>query len=172
MKRNLMKSLALAGLAALLIQPALQGKIRKGTWEVGLAGSYSSLDAGGSDIDLAQINLKFGYFVTGVVQTSGMLTYLDADLDGDSLKATMLGGALDFYMGSTEIQPYIGASAYWVDVELEGLGSADDMAWDAHAGIKQFVAENVAIDYRVSYIVFDDLDLDGFSVGVGLSYLF
>jgi hypothetical protein len=168
-----MKHLVLIGLIALGLQASVQAGVSKGTWELGLAGSYSSLDAGGVDIDLTQANVKAGYFASDSIQISGMLTYLNADLDGDSLTATMLGSAIDYYFGSDgNAIVYIGASAYWVDVDLEGLGSGDDFAWDAHAGIKHFIADNVALDYRLSYMVFDDLDLDGISFGIGLSFLF
>lgn len=173
MKLNMIKHLVVIGLIAFGFQSAVHAGVAKGTWELGLAGSYSSLDAGGVDIDLTQANIKAGYFASDKVQVSGMLTYLNADLDGDSLTATMLGTALDYYFSSdANAIVYIGASAYWVDVDLDGYGSGDDFAWDAHAGIKHFVADNVAIDYRVSYMVFDDLDLDGISLGVGLSFLF
>lgn len=173
MRQNIMKHLVLIGLIALGLQASVQAGVSKGTWELGLAGSYSSLDAGGVDIDLTQANIKAGYFASDSIQISGMLTYLNADLDGDSLTATMLGSAIDYYFGSdANAIVYIGAGAYWVDVDLEGLGSGDDFAWDAHAGIKHFVADNVALDYRISYMVFDDLDLDGISFGIGLSFLF
>ena len=171
MKTTQLIKLLLTGAAILGLQFGLTAGVEKGTWELAMSGSYSNLDAGGSDIDMIQANLKAGYFTTSAFELSGMLTYLDADLDDLDLKATMLGAGADYHFGSGDILPYVGAAIYWVDVELEDL-SDDDFAWDIHAGLKQFVAENVAIDYRVTYVSFDDLDLDGFSVGFGFSFFF
>lgn len=152
---------------------ASHGAVRQGLVETSFSGAYSELDAGDSDIDLLLVDVKAGYFVTNALQISGAVSYFDMDIDGDGLDALMLGAGADYhFLTQTEIVPYVGAGINWVDVNFDGIGDDDDYAWEARAGMKQFVAQNVAIKYQVSYIDFDDLDLSGITVNVGLSFFF
>lgn len=151
----------------------LEGAVQKGLWEVNLSGSYSSMDAGSVDLDLALATGSAGYFVTNNIEVSGMLTYMNADVLGEDLTALLLGTAVDFHLNTdSAFVPFVGAAIYYADAEVEGLGSDDDWAWEARAGIKQFVAENVAINYQVSYIDFDKLEMDGITVSLGISFFF
>lgn len=88
------------------------------------------------------------------------------------IKAKSLGAGVDYHFNTAnKFVPYVGGKLSWLDVDLGGM-SDDDWSWQVQAGIKHFVADNVAIKYEVSYMEFDDLDLDGFTFGVGLSFFF
>lgn len=146
--------------------------VEKGDWELDFSGSYSTLDAAGSDLDLGTVSAKIGYFVSDMFEPGGMLTYLDAELDGVDISATLLGVTFDAHFNTdSSFVPYAGAGFYYVDAELDGLND-DDTAWEIRAGIKQFIAENVAINYGISYMEFTDLELDGVSAVLGLSVFF
>src|SRR5690606_21070988 len=111
-----------------------------------------------------------GYFVTNNIQISGSVSYLDTEIEDMGLDALMLGAGIDYhFMPRSEFVPFVGGSIRWVDVDVDGLGGDDDFAWEIRGGAKQFLARNVAIKYQVSYLEFDDLDLDGIIVSVGLS---
>lgn len=164
---------AALGAALLLMTATSHAAVQQGDWELGFSGSYSALDAGGADLDLLLLDGKAGYFVTSGLQVSSSLTYLDAEIEGDSLDAIMVGGGADYHFNTqSTFVPFVGAGISWVDVDVGGLGGGDDFAWEVRAGAKQFVAENVAIKYQVSYLEFDDLDLDGVNVNIGLSFFF
>jgi opacity protein-like surface antigen len=147
--------------------------VRQGMVETSFSGAYSHLKSGGDSMDLWLGDVKAGYFVMEPLEVSVAATYLKADLGGGAdLRALMLGAGVDYhFMTRTPLVPYVGAGLHWVDLKSGGAGS-DDWAWDVHAGLKQFVSQNVAIKYEVSYLKFDDFDLKGINVSVGLSFFF
>lgn len=161
--------------AAVLVLPAafLNATVNQGTWEIGFSGAYSSLDVGPDDVELLQADATVGFFVTNGLQISGSIGYLDADLDTFEFEALTLGAGADYhFMTRSPFVPYVGGGLRWVDVDVDGLGSDDDWAWEVRAGAKQFITRNVAIKYQAAYFEFDDLDLDGFNLSVGLSFFF
>ena len=152
---------------------SLQGAVQEGLWEVNVSGSYSSMDVQTVDLDMALFSGSAGYFVTNNIQVGGMLTYMNAEVLGEDLTAVMLGTAADYHFNTqSTFVPFVGAAFYYVDVDVDGLGSDNDWAWEARAGVKQFVAENVAITYKLAYMDFDELEMDGITVSLGLSFLF
>lgn len=148
--------------------------VKQGDVEADFQISYSNLDAEGSDLSLLLTNANVGYFVTDGMELGASLTWLEADLDGDDLSAVLLGTGIDYHFAtSSGLVPYVGAGAYYAEADLDG-DSVDGWAWEVRAGLKQFVAENVAIKYQISYIDFDldDVNIDGINVGVGLAIFF
>lgn len=158
---------------AVLVAPfGASAAVHKGLTEINASASYSSLDAEGTDLDLGLFSGSVGYFVTNGLQVTGAVTYMTADIDGVDLSATLLGGAVDYHFNTqSRLVPFIGARAHYVRVDVDDLDD-DDWGWEVRAGLKQFVADNVAIRYSVSYLKFDKLELDGISAGVGLSFFF
>ena len=170
--KNKLITLAALGAAVFSVSTGADAAVRQGNIETAFSGSYSNLDSPVGDMDTLILDVKAGYFVTAPIEVSAGLSYLDADLAGTDLEALMVGGGVDYHFNTqSQFVPYVGAALHWVDVDVAG-GGDDDWAWEAHAGLKQFVARNVAIKYQVSYIEFDDLDLDGMMVNVGLSFFF
>lgn len=170
---NKMKTGTALFAAAILGTGAIaQGAVQKGTWELGFSGSYSALEAGDVDIDLLLANVEAGYFVTNAIQVSGAVSYLDAEISDLGIDALLLGVGADYhFVNESNFVSYVGGGLHWVEADVAG-GHEDDFAWELRAGLKHFVAQNVAIKYEVSYLSFDDLDLDGWNFGVGLSFFF
>lgn len=158
---------------AVIVAPlGASAAVQKGLMEVNASASYSSLDVDGGDLDLGLVSGGLGYFVTNELQVTGGLTYMMADIDETDLRATLLSAAVDYHFNTqARLVPFVGARAHYVRVDVDDLDD-DDWAWEVRAGLKHFVADNVAIRYSVSYLQFDKLELDGVSVGVGLSFFF
>ncbi len=183
MKKKILMIAAL-GAAAFGISTGANAAVRQGQFETSFSGSYSAMEMGGADMDTLAVDVKAGYFVTTPIQVSIGLSYLDSDMENVfapgvdiELEALMVGAGVDYhFMTSSQFVPYVGGALHWVDVDMDtnvgGQGGDDDWAWEVHAGIKHFVARNVAIKYQVSYIEYDDLDLDGINLAVGLSFFF
>lgn len=170
----------------------VNGAVQKGAMEVDFALSGSWMDAevsspagsGSLDVDTLSLGASFGYFVTDAIETSVGLSYVNVDLDGIADIEAILGSvALDYHFNTqSTFVPYVGAALYYGDFEVDApdlTGSMDDWAWEVRAGLKQFIRENVAIRYTVSYlqtsemdIGIGDLEIDGFNIGIGLSVFF
>jgi opacity protein-like surface antigen len=170
--QNICKLILILSLGFAAAAP-LQAELEKGDWDLDFSASYTSLDASGSDLDLITGSVSAGYFVTPMIEIDGGVTYLDADIDGGDLKTWLLEAGANFYFNTSgTFHPYVGGGIFLADVDVGGLGDEDDWGWRLRAGIKQFITDNVTIDYEVSYIDFDDLDLDGIMVGAGLGFHF
>ena len=173
--KNIAKQLRWLAVPALLLSATLntQAAFTQGSQEVDLSASYSSWDAGAGDIDLLMLTGSYGYFVTKNIEISGEATHLDADLGVNDLEATMLGVGGDFHFSpESDFVPYVGAGINWVDSEINGIAGDDDFAWEVRAGLKQFLTGNVLLKYEINYMEFDDMDMDGINVSVGLGFVF
>lgn len=188
---KLRKTLLLIG--AIAAPMFAMGAVQKGAKEIdfSLSGSWMDTKVSGSggsgslDVDMINIGGSFGYFVTDAIQTTVGLAYLDVDFDGAAdLEALLASFAVDYHFNTqSTFVPYIGAAVYYGDFEADVDGmkaDADDWAWEVRAGLKQFITDNVAIRYTVSYFETDGvkigndmkLELDGIQLGVGLSVFF
>jgi hypothetical protein len=145
-------------------------------FELILSGSWMSLDAGDADVESTLVTASFGYFATERLQVVFALDYLNADLDGLDLSSTGLGLGADYHFGQpgqgNAFIPYAGAGVAWMNVDLEGFGDDDDWAWEVRAGLKQYVGDRAVIKYQAGYRSYDELDLEGFSVTVGIGIRF
>lgn len=172
MNKNKLITWALGAVIA-LSATVTNAAVRQGMWETSFSGSYSHLKVEDESVDLWLLDVKAGYFVLEPLEISVAANYLKAEVDTFDLRGIMLGAGVDYhFMTQTQLVPYVGGALHWVDVKVGGLGSEDDWAFDVHAGLKQFVSQNVAIKYEVSYLKFDEMDLDGINVSVGLSFFF
>ncbi len=142
--------------------------------ELTFSGSWTSLDAGAADVNTTQVDAVFGRWVTDALLVFGGVNHMSADLDGDDLDTLALRAGADWHFGKrgSAFVPYVGAGVAWVRVDADGVGDEDDFAWDVHAGVRQYVGDRVVIKYEAAYRSFDELDLDGFSVSVGIGLRF
>ena len=173
MKRLLKGTIGIILAAALLGVTSTEGAFMKGSKEADLSVSYSGLDAAGSDLDLLQISGSYGYLVTDSFSINAALSYMDVDLAGMSLDSTLLGVGIEYHFSPEgDLVPFAGVTFDFADINVGGLGDDEDWAWDVHLGVKQFLRENVIVKYQVGYIDFDDFDIDGVNVSVGLGFVF
>lgn len=165
--KNLFKSLVLA--AALAAPFGASAAVQQGLMEVDFSASYSSLDVYNADVDLGLFSGSFGYFVTDALEVNAGLTYLHADVEGVDIDAVLASGGVDYHFNTqSDFVPFVGGALYFGYADFAG-NDGDDWGWEVRAGLKQFIRENIAIRYTVSYMNFDELELDGISVGVGLA---
>lgn len=173
--KNITKKLRWLAVPAMFLSALINAEaaFSQGSQEIDFSASYSSWDANGGDMDLLLLSGSYGYFVTENIEISGELTHLDADVGVDNLEATLLGIGGDYHFSpNSNFVPYVGGGFNYVDAEMAGFGGDDDWAWEVRAGIKQFLTDNVLVKYEVNYMEFDDLELDGINVSIGLGFVF
>lgn len=152
----------LAGLFALGVVTTGDAQIRTGTQETGFSGSFVD-----NDDRFWNVSGYYGYFYNQNLQILGI-----GELQGASGASTTgsLGPGLDWHFrGAVQesFLPYAGVSY------LFGIDSGVSDTLNAHVGLKQFVARNIAVKYQVGY-GFDPSETSdsAFRASVGLSFFF
>jgi hypothetical protein len=135
------------------------GAIDEGAMEVG--GLFAWFKTDTVDIGLAIVN--GGYMVTD--QLEGKLSWM-AFL-GDASGGLITPGADWLFTGlHPTVVPYAGGGYSLAYGDADGLDSID-----LHAGVKQFLTERIAIDYRFSYLSPTDSAYDSTTImQVGFTY--
>lgn len=116
----------------------------------------------GYELWLARSNV--GLFLTDQWQLSARVTLVES---GD-LYGYILGG-VDYYLAwYTEFVPYVGGAL--------GVGITEDdtdLGLDGHVGLKEFLDENMSVNYEIGYNTrADDIGAGDIVVTVGLSTYF
>lgn len=175
-----------AGLAAGVISCFLAStisadpKITKGTRELSL---HVSPDFESTIGDMILVQAGYGVFLRDRLELRGTFNYaLLEDIAGADADYKMFEygvvGEYHIDLGGAAV-PYLGAGIGWGKSEF---GSLDESAlvYGPRAGVKYFVADNVAIDFEVAYkLAFADVFINDFiaedhdlSLGLGLRVLF
>ncbi|HEX9785951.1 MAG TPA: outer membrane beta-barrel protein [Opitutaceae bacterium] len=143
-------------------------------WEILLAGTWLSFDVGTSEAEMLRGDVSVGYQLTNRFQVVVGGSHIDADIDEDHLEATGASVGLDFQLATPAagIVPYLGVGASWLRYDIDGFGNDDDWAWEGRAGFRQYIGDRVVVKYQATYQSFNDLDLDGIAVTVGIGVRF
>ncbi len=154
--------LLLAGVFALGAATTADAQIRTGTQETGFSGSLVD-----NDDRFWNVSGYYGYFYNQNLQILGI-----GEMQGASGASTTgsFGAGVDWHFrgaAQENFLPYVGANY------LFGIGSGVSDTLNAHVGIKQFVARNVAVKYQLGY-GFDPSETSdsAFRASVGLSFFF
>jgi len=133
-----------------------------GDMEVGGQISLTIPDEGDESL-MAMGNV--GLFLTDIWQLSSRVIFVKF---GDNEYGYVLGG-LDYYFpGDTEYLPYVGGG-----IGISIMQDETDLGLDGHAGVKQFVLENVSVNYELSYTTrAEDIGAGDIVLSVGLSTYF
>ena len=188
---NLLKTSSLAA-AAILLADNGAAQTEAGKWQLSLGGSYShswvnSDVAVDTSLDIYSGSVDFGYFMLRSLEIKGGISVIG--IDGSLGTAGVEGSAnawvvpvsvgLDYHINTrSKFVPYVGGAlgVYVVGAGFgEDWGAAVGVTGQLHAGLKQFVKENVAIVYQVSYDYIplpDDVSLSTVSFSIGLSFMF
>lgn len=138
-----------------------------GTMETRLAGQLDATTANGT---LVEANVSWGYFFADNAQAGARATFIDND------NLTVYGaGAFaeyNFEIGSDDWLPFVEGSLALSSGDYEGGKSEVALVAEAQAGLKYFLAPNVAVsgaavfDYATEEIFADDAKLDDTDVKI------
>jgi hypothetical protein len=135
------------------------GGIEEGQIEIG--GLFAWFKSDATDVGLAFVN--GGYMYTDVLELRLGVIALLGDASGGFLTP-----GVDYYITQFQlpVMPYAGAGY------ALGYGDAKDISSiDLHVGVKQFLTERIALDYRFTYQQPTDSDYDAIQILMaGFSY--
>ena len=141
---------------------AVHAGVEKGDKTITIFGALQSDDF--SDTLIAQI--AGGLFVNNVLEIQG--TALLISNDGAGNKSSLYGfganGNLYLPMDNPDLAPYFGAGAQLLLTDFAD-NSDTEIALNIQAGIKQFLSENITINYQGQFITSSGYDASILSVG-------
>jgi hypothetical protein len=134
------------------------GSIQEGQIEFGGLFAWFKSDAA----DLGLLTLGGGLMVTDQLEARVDWTALLGDASGGFITP-----GVDFFIPiEAPVLPYVGGGYSLAYGDLDDLSSIE-----LHAGIKQFLSERIALDYRLRYQMPTDSDYDSMQIlQVGFAY--
>jgi len=147
MKKYLVLSMVLAMAVGVSAQPLLM----EGTREWMVEANYDPEGPGGTEYSLG---VGYGVFMRDALEVGGIFTYSSAD-DGDNKTMGIEGLAEYHFDRGTMMVPYVGARIGWNKWETVAADN-DAMVYGPRVGVKQFLADNVAIDIALEYMMASD----------------
>lgn len=142
-----------------LMSFSAQAGIEKGDKTFTISGSFQSSD----NEDFTTILASAGLFVSDTmeVQGTGFL------IDGGGFTVTAFGGNANLYIPGKDpdLIPYIGGGATLVIIDSDTF-SDTSIGFNGQIGIKQFLSENVAMNYQFQILSSSDYDATIASVGI------
>ncbi|MGH8482049.1 MAG: hypothetical protein ACRES8_06285 [Nevskiaceae bacterium] len=134
------------------------GSIEKGQIEVGGLFAWFKSDA----FDLGLLIANGGYMVTDSLEARLSWTALLGDASGGFITP-----GVDFFLPvDLPVLPYVGGGFALAYGDVDDLSSIE-----LHFGVKQFLTERIALDYRFSYQEPTDSDFDSTQImQVGFAY--
>jgi hypothetical protein len=174
-------SVITAGLV--LIAAQTQAATVEGNWELSGLASYAHTWADVDDGDSADFSeylgmVGLGYYVSDALEVKATTAFVGMSGEGmDAFAILLMAGADYHFMTDRDMVPYVGAygGGVFADADFAGLDdSTTGFVFDIHAGLKQFVAANVAIDYRISYqyMEIEDVTLSNLMAMIGINFQF
>ena len=149
MKKYLVAVMMMAMATVVCAQPS----IMEGTREFSISGGYDPDGASGTELDL---ELGYGVFVRDGVEVGGLVgyaSYEDAGGPGDDYKAWLLGGFVEYHFDMASMSvPYVGARIAYANEEI-GAWDESAFVYGPRVGVKHFIADNVAIDIALEYLL-------------------
>ena len=157
-----------------------QPRIQQGNQELSV---HVSPDFEGAVGDMIDVEAGYGVFVRDRLSLRGTLLYEgleDVAGEDSDYRSSEIGVAAELHFGGrSRFVPYLGAGAGWRRTRFDVLDESAAV-YGPRAGLKIFLADNVALDFEVTYklgsadvfindFVPEDTDL---SSGIGLRVLF
>ena len=149
MKKYLVAVMVMAMATVVYAQPS----IMEGTREFSISGGYDPDGAAGSELDLT---LGYGVFVRDALEIGGILGYMSyegAGAAGGDYKLWALGGFVEYHFDMASMSvPYIGARIAYENYDT-GVLDDSSLVYGPRVGVKYFIADNVAIDIALQYLL-------------------
>lgn len=184
MKPGLMKSGSIVAGTILLATTAL-AQTQKGKWDLSFSGSYNAAWVSADDSDFSTDSMQVysgtvgvGYFLTDPLEIKGNISIIGLNGGGMNAYVVPLTVGVDYHFNTkNKTVPYVGLA---VGVYIVGGGFEEDsgaiggVLGDGHAGLKQFLSEDVALDFRVGYqyAPLPGVSLNNVTASIGLSFQF
>ena len=154
----------------------------------GLSFNAATIEVESEDFDASMFMANVGvekFFTDSFATEFGILGMAaNIDISGDDISLTGIGLQVKpnwHFNTASNVVPYVGLNLgyAWLGTDVEGE-DADGNAfiYGAQAGIKQFIKENVCLQYEVSYTMGTlemedtDIDIGDLRIGVGIGYKF
>ena len=155
----------LAGIALLAFSAFnAHAGIEKDDKTISLFGSFTSSD----DADTLTISAAGGYFYTDTLELQGVALISSTSSGGSDVTVAGYGANANLYLpgNNPDFIPYVGGGASIIFVEA-GTIDETEFGLNGQAGIKQFVTEDIAINYQAQYVT--SSSYDAFILSVGFS---
>ncbi len=134
------KYFVVAIVAALATFVHAQPSIQEGTRELSLSGSWDPEGAAGATIST---DVGYGVFVRDLIEVGSLVSYASNDIT----TTWGLGGFAEYHFDMANMTvPYVGLRLEYVDYDVDTT-----FQYGPRAGVKHFIAENVAIDVALQY---------------------
>lgn len=180
MTRTISAVAAVAVAAALSAAGAdAQPRLDRGSQELSI---HVSPDFEGAVGDMIDVEAGYGFFIRHQLSLRGTLLYEgleDVAGEDSDYRSSELGLAVEWHLGGSRFVPYLGAGVGWRRTDFALLDESA-VVYGPRAGLKIFLADNVALDFEVTHklggadvfindFVAEDTDL---SSSIGLRVLF
>jgi hypothetical protein len=159
--------MAAALLAGLVSSSAVLAAPRTGRGNQELA-VHVSLDFEGAVGDTISADAGWGWFVRDGLLLRGLLSYAileDVAAQDSDYRTRELAVASEYHFRrARSLVPYVGLGVGWRSTEFADL-TRSGMVYGPRAGVKYFLADNVALDFEVAYrFAGDDVFVNDFVV--------
>lgn len=145
-----------------LMSFSAQAGIEKGDKTFGINAQLISEDTA----DTFMIMANLGMFTSDTLEIQGVVMFMDSN----DFTLVGVGGNANLYLpvGKADFVPYVGAGAQILTIDVSGpFGYTEtELAVNAQAGFKQFIDEDIAINYQLQVISSDNYDATVASVGL------
>lgn len=173
---------AAAAWAFLLTAGAAFGapRLERGTRELAV---HVSLDFEGAVGDTLAADAGFGWFVRDGLELRGIVSYAvleDVAARDSDYRTQEVGAVVEYHVGRQHrAVPYLGVELGWRSTQFDDVQKSG-LVYGPKAGLKYFLADNVALDFEITYrlasadlfvndFVVEDSDL---ATAIGLRVLF
>jgi len=146
-----------------LFSMAAQAGIEKNDKTISLFGSFTSSDS----TDTLILQAAAGYFITDTLELQGVILQVSND-DGNGNTTTIGGYGVNANLyipgNNPDVIPYVGAGGTLILTDFNG-NTDSNLGLNAQVGIKQFIKENIAVNYQAQVVSSDTYDATILSVG-------
>jgi hypothetical protein len=156
-----------SAIAALLMLASFNANsgIEKNDKSASIFGSLTSAD----DSDTLTISAAGGLFYTETLELQGTVLLISSSSSGSDVTVSGYGANANLYLPGTnpDIIPYVGGGGMIIMTDFNGTTDTA-LGLNIQTGIKQFITEEVSLNYQAQYTTSSDYDAFVLSVGFSI----